>query len=203
MTLSDTHLVLLSAAAQHDHHLLARPDKLFGRALERLAARLTSAGLAEEVPVNQDQPHWSGNDAGEAIGLRITAAGLAALGITDEATDPPVEASEQSTSAAVAVDAERSVDQASAPVIEPARPQPRPGTKQALLVDMLRQEHGASVEAIMAATGWLSHTVRAALTGLRKKGYHLAKDRSESGTTIYRLTEAAVVAGTSPAEGGE
>ena len=39
----------------------------------------------------------------------------------------------------------------------------------------------------MAATGWLPHTTRAALTGLRKKGHRLAKSQNAEGRTVYRL----------------
>ena len=35
----------------------------------------------------------------------------------------------------------------------------------------------ATIDEIVAATGWLPHTARAALTGLRKRGYAIASDR--------------------------
>jgi len=38
----------------------------------------------------------------------------------------------------------------------------------------------------VAATGWLPHTTRAALTGLRKKGHAIARDRVE-GVTRYAI----------------
>jgi len=36
---------------------------------------------------------------------------------------------------------------------------------------MLSRKSGATLEALVDATGWLPHTTRAALTGLRKRGY--------------------------------
>ena len=40
----------------------------------------------------------------------------------------------------------------------------------------------------MAATGWLAHTTRAALTGLRKRGYAVAIDRSDDKRgSFYRI----------------
>jgi hypothetical protein len=45
----------------------------------------------------------------------------------------------------------------------------RGGTKQASLIEMLRARNGASIEEIMNATGWLSHTVRGAIAGALKK----------------------------------
>ena len=55
-------------------------------------------------------------------------------------------------------------------------------TKQALLVAMLHGEDGVPLTAIVEATGWLPHTVRAALTGLRKKGYAIVRTKIDSET---------------------
>ena len=43
---------------------------------------------------------------------------------------------------------------------------------------------------IVAATQWLPHTTRAALTGLRHKGFVLDKSKREDGTTLYRISSA-------------
>lgn len=55
-------------------------------------------------------------------------------------------------------------------------------TKQALRVSMLQDENGVPLTAIVAATGWLPHTARAALTGLRKKGYAIVLTNMDSET---------------------
>lgn len=47
----------------------------------------------------------------------------------------------------------------------------RPPSKQDRLAALLIRDEGATTAQMIAATGWLPHTVRAALTGLRKKGY--------------------------------
>ena len=49
------------------------------------------------------------------------------------------------------------------------RPTPRAGTKQALMIEMLRQPQGATVEQIAAATGWQHQTIRGAISGALKK----------------------------------
>jgi hypothetical protein len=42
---------------------------------------------------------------------------------------------------------------------------------------------------LIAATGWLAHTTRAALTGLRKRGYAVAIDRSDDKRgSFYRIS---------------
>jgi uncharacterized protein DUF3489 len=41
----------------------------------------------------------------------------------------------------------------------------------------------------MTATGWLEHTTRAALTGLRQRGYALSLTRRERhGASVYRIS---------------
>src|SRR6478735_3851496 len=96
MKLTDSHIVLLSAAAQHDEHLLPRPDRLTGKATRSLATRLIRAGLVEEVPVRHNQLHWNTDDDARAVGLRITDAGLAAIGL-DEADGSGAPASVEDT----------------------------------------------------------------------------------------------------------
>jgi hypothetical protein len=41
----------------------------------------------------------------------------------------------------------------------------------------MRREAGASLEVLTSATGWQPHTVRAALTGLRKRGFEVVKEK--------------------------
>ena len=63
----------------------------------------------------------------------------------------------------------------------------RAGTKQALIAGLLQREQGATLDELIAATGWLPHTTRAALTGLRRKGCTLEKSGREDGRTAYRI----------------
>jgi hypothetical protein len=58
-------------------------------------------------------------------------------------------------------------------------------SKQTLIKDLLAREEGVTLDEMIAATGWLPHTTRAALTGLRKQGFALDKNRVE-GVTRYR-----------------
>lgn len=64
---------------------------------------------------------------------------------------------------------------------------PAKQSKKAQLISLLRREGGASIAEITDATGWLPHTTRAMLTGLRKKGFSLEKQKVE-GTTRYSIT---------------
>ena len=60
-------------------------------------------------------------------------------------------------------------------------------TKQSLVLDLLRQVGGAPLAVIVEATGWLPHTARAALTGLRKKGHAIVRAKVD-GVTRYAIT---------------
>jgi hypothetical protein len=62
------------------------------------------------------------------------------------------------------------------------------------VIGLLRQDDGATIGSLTQATGWLPHTTRAAITGLRKRGYSVVRDRSEAGGSVYRISDA-------PAEG--
>ena len=73
--------------------------------------------------------------------------------------------------------------------IEPDPVQAAPQTKQALLIAMLKREEGATLLQLVEATGWLPHTTRAALTGLRKKGHVIAASKVD-GVTLYRIQAA-------------
>ena len=68
--------------------------------------------------------------------------------------------------------------------------EPRSGSKQARIIKMLSRKSGATLEALVDVTGWLPHTTRAALTGLRKRGYGVVLERKEGKPSIYRISSA-------------
>jgi len=72
------------------------------------------------------------------------------------------------------------------------QPKLRTGTKQATLISMLRAPDGATIEEIMTATGWQSHTVRGAMAGALKKklGLEVSSERDDTRGRGYRLPAA-------------
>ena len=58
-------------------------------------------------------------------------------------------------------------------------------SKRALVAAMLLRDEGATLDQIIVATGWLPHTTRAALSGLRKAGYAIDSDKMD-GKRTYR-----------------
>jgi hypothetical protein len=70
----------------------------------------------------------------------------------------------------------------------PTTPTPAPArqTKSAAVLAMLRREEGATLTELTDATGWLPHTTRAALTGLRKKGHAIGMSKRDD-ITCYKV----------------
>lgn len=162
--LSDTQTNLLrSAAARANFSVLPKPEGLNvkGAALERTVTALLRRGLVAATDTNNSIEIWKrsdANDASQGIGLIVTPAGLAAIGV-----EPP----EQSTPETNAnSDAENP-----APSAEPPLAAPRPGGKLGAVIDAIAGPKGASLAELSAMAGWLPHTTRAAVTRLRQRGH--------------------------------
>jgi hypothetical protein len=52
---------------------------------------------------------------------------------------------------------------------------------------MLTKDKGATLAALVEAMGWLPHTTRAAMTGLRKRGFAIERTRHEKLGSVYRI----------------
>lgn len=63
----------------------------------------------------------------------------------------------------------------------------KPSSKSSLVLDMLQRPQGATIAQLVAATGWLPHTTRAALTGLKKKGHEISSKKAEGEERVYRV----------------
>jgi hypothetical protein len=78
---------------------------------------------------------------------------------------------------------------------KPYRRPPRAGSKLDRLLGMVSTDEGATLDELIGATGWLPHTARAALTGLRKRGYDVRLVRGDRKTAAaYRVTAPAAMA---------
>ena len=58
------------------------------------------------------------------------------------------------------------------------------------MIDLLRRADGATIVDLTQATGWLAHTTRAAITGLRKRGYAVTRECIVAGEFVYRISGA-------------
>lgn len=69
------------------------------------------------------------------------------------------------------------------------KPNHRPGTKQASMIEMMQRPSGASIEEIADATGWQRHTVRGAMSNALKKrlGLTITSHKDEGAPRRYRI----------------
>jgi hypothetical protein len=168
--LSDTQAILLSTAARRDSlslHPLPSTLNPAGTRVSKAIASLIAMALLEERETH-DTDCIARTEGDVSFGLYVTPAGLTALGIE------PLEAGGN---------ADKPTD-GDAPEIATATPV-EPAlrvTKAALVLDLLRREDGATLEDLTTATGWLPHTMRAALTGLRKKGHVVVRGKRGDAT---------------------
>src|SRR4051812_5268491 len=185
--LSDTQLVILSSASQRDHGLASAPERMKAAVAKAAIMKLLGLGFLKEVRVKRDQPAWRTDEDEKPIGLKITKAGSAAIGVeadgaAEEAPAPAGKAKRKTVQRKAEDEAEMS-GSASAKG-------PREGTKKALVLSLLSRPEGATIDDLLSATKWLPHTTRAALTGLRKEGYEFVKSKNEEGETVYRTEKA-------------
>ena len=182
--LTDTQSLLLATAAQRESgSLLPLPATITapaGGIAKSLASLVNKGLLAERETGTAGETHRTKDDT--RFGLYVTAAGLAAIGVDDGA---PEDGSGVSSSPAPAP------IPAPVPAQTPAAPAAAARvTKAGTVLALLQREGGATLAELVEATGWLPHTTRAALTGLRKKGHTV--ERSKRGDlTCYRIAAAA------------
>jgi hypothetical protein len=201
--MSEAQRSMLQAAATREDRLLQLPGNARGAVAKSLGAKLIDAGWAKEIKASDGAPVWRREaGTGGAYGLRLTAKGLKAIAAASERSDgsentaPPTAAEMAPPKAPVrksalslrsqAVTTESKLSNvASTTTVRP----PRSGSKIADVLARLSAEAGATIGELTTATGWLEHTTRAALTGLRRRGYILSLTRRERDrASVYRVS---------------
>ena len=190
-TFSNRQQELLSAAARREDRLLPIPPHLKGGAAQKVAAKLVAAGLAKEVKAKAGVPIWRRDtETEQGYALKLTGLGAKAVAadvenVSDDTSlgDRPARRTSRARSngpqpvenAAEERRANEDLAGASEPFLRP----PRPGSKLDRVLGTLSTDKGATLDELTCATGWLPHTARAALTGLRKRGYDVHLVRGE------------------------
>jgi Protein of unknown function (DUF3489) len=185
--LTDAQLVMMSAAAQREDRCLAAPETMKGAAVSKASAKLVKLGFAREIHAKPGTPLWRRDETGRSFALKLTAAGLKAIAV-DEGPQDAIEPGEASQPQLLP-EAKNGVSLDDAGRHAPTAA-PRDGSKLALLIDLLQRADGATIVDLTQATGWLAHTTRAAITGLRKRGYAVTRERSDAGGVVYRISGA-------------
>jgi hypothetical protein len=200
--LTDTQLVVLSAAAQRDDGaLFPLPASLSlnGSAVAVVFESLLRRSFVFERPAMRGEHSWR-----EAEGIRqtlvITNAGLEAIGIGEGDSNP---AGPEASGAATASAGQQAVDPsakgmetanaaAGRTVADVASPI-RNGTKLYFLIELIKRQEGATISEAMAVTGWQAHSVRGAISGSIKKKHSLAVVSApvEGRGRVYRIARGA------------
>src|SRR5208337_3092362 len=158
--LTDTQLVVLSAAAQRKDRCLVAPPTLKGGAAQRVANKLISSGLVKEVKAKTDDPVWRRDEeSGAPYALKLTAAGAKAI-VADEGAEPENANNEGGVlenHSQLAVPSETAAQVAPSAAMEPvaAGPSaPRSGSKLARVIELLQRDHGATIDELIEERRW-------------------------------------------------
>ena len=167
--LTDTQLVILSAAAARDDRAVLPPPHsltLNKASLTMVLNSLLKRGLIAEQPMTPGATLWREAD-NQRLTLVATTAGLEAIGVEtpDGETSPAAE-----------------------PIPE-QRKLGRTSGKADAVLSLLRRPDGASIADMNAVTDWQAHSIRAFLSGLRKKGTEVARGKDDGGRAVYRIID--------------
>jgi hypothetical protein len=184
--LTDNQRALLESAALREDRCFILPANLKGGAAQKVAAKLIAEGLAKEIKAKAGAPIWRRDgESDQSYSLKVSAAGVKAAAISKESGGKPasvLRAQEESPPGSM------DSSEASLQMTEVGKTPPREGSKLASVIALLRRSEGATILALTEATGWLPHTTRAAITGVRKRGYSVVLERSAEGASVYRLS---------------
>jgi hypothetical protein len=204
MTLSDTQLLILSAASQRTDHAATLPANLKGSAAKKVIDRLLKQKLLQELHAKDQMPVWRRGDDNRPYTLRITKAGFKAIEVEDiaDAPDNKAPAGGDKVAAAKAPAEPESSERpgrakrsssknAAAPSAKATKASPgrrKPDSKQDQIVALLQQPGGATLDALVKATGWQKHSVRGFLAGtVRKKLKLPLRSEKIDGIRTYRI----------------
>jgi len=163
--ITETQTLILSRASQQpDRIALPLPDRLRGGAANKVIVPLIQKGFLDEVDadIRKCEPTWRKTGDGHGTTLVITDAGLEAIGLETTTRLPEP---------------------------EPAKPKLRTGTKQAMLIEMLRAPDGATIAEIVTALNWQKHTARGSISGTLKKrlGLTITSEKIEERGRVYKI----------------
>jgi hypothetical protein len=190
-------LVLTTAAQRPDRMILPLPSTLRARGASkrRVITSLLTLALIKEYPTETEALSWRTDERGQLHALQLTEAGattvasgsqvastevLAAnlVDTQDDATaravaTPQPEQPEQIVGALVG---ELAADRPNAPMSAESENQgpvtsDTPSGKLGHVLTMIGAEAGATLDELVASTGWLPHTTRAAITRLKQRGH--------------------------------
>jgi len=184
--LTDNQYALLESASHREDRCFVLPRNLKGGAAQKVAAKLIAGGLAKEMKAKAGLPIWRRDaESDQSYSLKLSAAGAKAVALGEAPSGKPAPASSTQQPLPDSMDS----SEASHHAADASKAAPREGSKLASMIALLRRSEGATIDVLTIATGWLPHTTRAAITGVRKRGYSVVLDRSAEGASVYRLSD--------------
>jgi len=136
----------------------------------QLATVLSALDGERRCPANRDAALKAISKSAERLGLTAEAVMAAAAGLLDGRLDAAAWRTQLIEPPTAPVVELAATDADADGTAEPRRPHSREGTKEALLIAMLRRPEGATIAQVIETAGWQPHTVRGAISGaLRKK----------------------------------
>jgi len=210
--------MILSAASQRQDQAAVLPANLEGSAANKVIDKLVKEGLLQELPAKDEMPVWRRGDDNRPYALQITKTGLKAI-----AVDAPAESTDK-VDANCAAGVELVVQPArsksptkrqrvahkpdankKASTAAKLKMTKKPGSKDAAqskqdnVLALLRRPEGASLDALVKATGWQQHSVRGFLAGtVRKKLKLPLVSEKIDGIRTYRIGKAKTAKDTKP-----
>jgi hypothetical protein len=186
--LTHSQLVILATAAKRPNHAvlpLSKSLKIKGSALKHAIDALRTKRLIEEQPAIGDAPVWREDEDGRRLALVLTDPGLRAINAE------PLRAASSRPPAAPPTSTRRGrrPGHSKPKTRKGANAAPRTGSKQGVLIELLKRKSGASIAEIVEATGWQPHSVRGAISGALKKklGLPVVSQRFKERGRVYRI----------------
>ena len=150
----------------------------------QLVTILSALDGERRSPANKDAALKAIGKSAERLGLTTEAVLAAAPGLLDGRFD--ADAWRAQLTAPPAPPADEPVVTAADGTPEPHTPRSREGTKEAMLIAMLRRPEGATIAQVIEATGWQKHTVRGAISGAlkKKRGLEVTSEKGEGSERV-------------------